>query len=82
MEPARVLIDTSIIIEHLRKRDRRKSILYRMSNNYALHTSHETLRPHRSPAIALYLLCAAISVNAARDAATRSSGRAPTVTPP
>lgn len=36
MEYPRVLIDTSIIIEHLRKRDRRKSVLYRITGDYEL----------------------------------------------
>ena len=31
MELARILIDTSIVIEHLRKQNRRKSILYRIA---------------------------------------------------
>lgn len=36
---SRVLIDTSIIIEHLRKQDRRKSVLYRIAGDYELCTS-------------------------------------------
>ena len=39
MERPRLLIDTSIIIEHLRKRNRRKSILYRIADAYDLCTS-------------------------------------------
>ena len=35
----RILIDTSIVIEHLRKQNRRKSILYRIADGYALHVS-------------------------------------------
>ncbi len=34
-----LLIDTSIVIEHLRKHDRRRSILFRIVDDYALHTS-------------------------------------------
>ncbi len=36
MELPRILIDTSIVIEHLRKQNRRKSILYRIADEYAL----------------------------------------------
>lgn len=39
MELPRILIDTSIVIEHLRKQNRRKSILYRIADDYALHVS-------------------------------------------
>lgn len=39
MELPRILIDTSIVIEHLRKQNRRKSILYRIADNYALYAS-------------------------------------------
>lgn len=39
MDYPRVLIDTSIIIEHLRKQDRQRSILYRIVDNYVLCTS-------------------------------------------
>ena len=39
MDLPRVLIDTTIIIEHLRKQNRRKSILYRVVGDYALFTS-------------------------------------------
>ncbi len=39
MEYPRVLIDTSVIIEHLRKQDRRKSALYRIAGDYELCTS-------------------------------------------
>lgn len=39
MELPRLLIDTSIIVEHLRKRNRRKSILYRIVSAYDLYTS-------------------------------------------
>lgn len=39
MELPRVLIDTSIIIDHLRKQNRRRSILYRVVNDYSLCTS-------------------------------------------
>ena len=39
MEYPRVLIDTSIMIEHLRKQNRRKSILYRIVGDHALCTS-------------------------------------------
>lgn len=34
-----VLIDTSIFIEHLRKQDKTKSILYKVVDSYVLHTS-------------------------------------------
>ena len=37
MELPRILIDTSIVIEHLRKQNRRKSILYRIADEYALY---------------------------------------------
>ena len=39
MELPRILIDTSIVIEHLRKQNRRKSILYRIADEYALYAS-------------------------------------------
>lgn len=39
MELPRILIDTSIVIEHLRKQNRRKSILYRIADDYALYAS-------------------------------------------
>jgi tRNA(fMet)-specific endonuclease VapC len=39
MELPRILIDTSIVIEHLRKQNRRKSILYRIADDYALYVS-------------------------------------------
>jgi predicted nucleic acid-binding protein len=39
MDRSRVLIDTSIIIEHLRKQNRRRSILYRVVGAYDLFTS-------------------------------------------
>ena len=39
MAHTRVLIDTSIVIEHLRKQNRRKSILYRVVGAYDLFTS-------------------------------------------
>lgn len=39
MELPRILIDTSVVIEHLRKQNRRKSILYRIADDYALYTS-------------------------------------------
>ena len=39
MEPPRLLIDTSIIVEHLRKQNRRKSILYNVASSYSLCTS-------------------------------------------
>ena len=39
MDLPRILIDTSIVIEHLRKQNRRKSILYRIVDDYALCTS-------------------------------------------
>jgi predicted nucleic acid-binding protein len=34
-----ILIDTSIFIEHLRKQNKTKSILYDIVGSYALHTS-------------------------------------------
>ena len=39
MDYPRVLIDTSIVIEHLRKQDRQRSILYRIVGDYVLCTS-------------------------------------------
>lgn len=39
MATPRILIDTSIIIEHLRKQNRQKSILYNIANQYELYTS-------------------------------------------
>ena len=39
MEASRILIDTSIIVEHLRKQNRRKSILYKLVGSYTLCTS-------------------------------------------
>ncbi len=39
MELPRILIDTSVVIEHLRKQNRRKSILYRIADDYALYIS-------------------------------------------
>jgi len=34
-----ILIDTSIIIDHLRKRNKRKSLLFHIVDQYRLHTS-------------------------------------------
>ena len=39
MATPRLLIDTSIIIEHLRKQNKQKSILYNIASNYELYTS-------------------------------------------
>lgn len=39
MATSRLLIDTSIIIEHLRKQNKQKSVLYNIANNYELYTS-------------------------------------------
>jgi tRNA(fMet)-specific endonuclease VapC len=39
MAASRVLIDTSIVIEHLRKQNRQKSILYNIVDTYALFIS-------------------------------------------
>jgi len=39
MATSRLLIDTSIIIEHLRKQNRQKSVLYNIVTNYELYTS-------------------------------------------
>ena len=39
MKLTRLLIDTSIIIEHLHKQNRRKSILYRIAGDYDFCTS-------------------------------------------
>ena len=39
MAAAHLLIDTSIFIEHLRKQNRQKSVLYNIVGNYALYTS-------------------------------------------
>ena len=39
METPHILIDTSIIIDHLRKRNKRKSILYHLIDTHVLHTS-------------------------------------------
>lgn len=39
MDYPRVLIDTSIVIEHLRKQDRQRSILYGIVGDYVLCTS-------------------------------------------
>lgn len=39
METSHILIDTSIIVEHLRKRNKHKSILYRLVDSYELSTS-------------------------------------------
>ncbi len=36
MEDQRVLIDTSIVIEHLRKRNKQKSILFKIIENYEI----------------------------------------------
>lgn len=43
MEPAELLIDTSIIIEHLRKTDKRRSILYGIPHHTELFISSVTL---------------------------------------
>jgi predicted nucleic acid-binding protein len=40
MESARIVIDTSIVIEHLRKHNKRKSILYNLPDEYALYSTH------------------------------------------
>ena len=39
MATSRLLIDTSILIEHLRKQNKQKSALYNIVNNYELYTS-------------------------------------------
>lgn len=39
MEPNRILIDTSIIIDHLRKVHKDRSVLYKMIGTYDLYTS-------------------------------------------
>ena len=39
MADSRVLIDTSILIEHLRKQDRSKSILYNLIDSHELYVS-------------------------------------------
>lgn len=39
MEPNSILIDTSIIIEHLRKQHKHKSVLYNILDIYELYTS-------------------------------------------
>lgn len=39
MATSQLLIDTSIFIEHLRKQNRQKSILYNIVGNYDLYTS-------------------------------------------
>lgn len=39
METAHILIDTTIFVDHLRKRNKRKSILYHLIDIYALHTA-------------------------------------------
>ena len=39
MATPRLLIDTSIVIEHLRKQTKQKSVLYNIVNNYELYTS-------------------------------------------
>ena len=39
MEASHILIDTSIFVDHLRKRNKRKSILYHLIDTYVLHTS-------------------------------------------
>lgn len=37
MEAAHIVIDTSIVIEHLRKHNKRKSILYNLPDEYTLY---------------------------------------------
>jgi len=39
MENSKLLIDTSILVEHLRKQNRRKSILYSILDDYDLYVS-------------------------------------------
>ena len=39
MEAPHILIDTSIIVEHLRKRNKRKSLLYSLIETHVLYTS-------------------------------------------
>ncbi len=39
METQRVLVDTSILIDYFRKRDKSKTILYKLSNNFNVVTS-------------------------------------------
>ena len=39
MATPRLLIDTSIVIEHLRKQNKQKSVLYNIVNSYELYTS-------------------------------------------
>ena len=43
MEPGNLLIDTSIIIDHLRKKNKRKSQYYKIVGNYTLFVSTVTL---------------------------------------
>lgn len=39
MAASRILIDTSVVIEHLRRQNKQKSSLYGMVDDYALYTS-------------------------------------------
>lgn len=39
MATSRLLIDTSVVIEHLRRQNKQKSSLYRIVDEYALYTS-------------------------------------------
>jgi tRNA(fMet)-specific endonuclease VapC len=39
MATSHILIDTSVIIEHLRKQNKERSILYNITGNYQLYTS-------------------------------------------
>ncbi len=43
MEYRKVLLDSSIIIDHLRKKDKSKSILYRITNKFELFISSITV---------------------------------------
>lgn len=43
MEHRKVLIDTSVIIDHLRKRDKQKSILFHIADRFDLFVSSITV---------------------------------------